>query len=145
MNVLRFAELTSAFNDAESGMTAQENADKITSIMLDASHGVYEEYSKEETNKIEKASYLNYVKIDESSDDDYQLFYNECIENIDKCNYLTTKCISKETQERIQNNNFVPAPKEPSFDGETVWHVFVVSIFVIVVIFGTVIWSDLHG
>ena len=47
MNVLRFAELTSAFNDAESGMTAQENADKITSIMLDASHGVYEEYSKE--------------------------------------------------------------------------------------------------
>lgn len=53
--------------------------------------------------------------------------------------------ISNETQERIQNDNFVPAPKEPSFDGETVWHIFVVSIFVIVVIFGTVIWSDLHG
>ena len=52
MNVLRFAELTNAFADAESGMTAQENADKITSIMLDASHGIYEEYSKEETNKI---------------------------------------------------------------------------------------------
>ena len=52
MNVLRFSELTNAFSNAESGMTAQENADKITSIMLDASHGIYEEYSKDETNKI---------------------------------------------------------------------------------------------
>lgn len=52
MNVLRFAELEKAFDCADSGMTAQENADKITSIMLDASHGIYEEYSKEETNKV---------------------------------------------------------------------------------------------
>ena len=83
--------------------TNTNNEDNIVKMIVDQLEIKLddEEFEKEETNKIEKASYLNYVKIDESSDDDYQLFYNECIENIDKCNYLNTKCISKETQERF--------------------------------------------
>ena len=83
--------------------TNTNNDDNIVKMIVDQLEITLddEEFEKEENKKIEKASYLNYVKIDDNSDDDYQLFYNECIENIDKCNYLETKNISKEIQERF--------------------------------------------
>lgn len=46
MNILKFDALSNAFENDQS------NADKITSIMLDASNGVYEEYSKKEVGTL---------------------------------------------------------------------------------------------
>lgn len=53
--------------------------------------------------------------------------------------------INKEAQERIRNDNSTPTPKEFSFNGEVVWYVYVIVVFVIIVIFGIVTWSSLHG
>lgn len=46
MNILRFNELAVAFDHD------QANADELTSLMLDASNGVYDTYSQKETNEV---------------------------------------------------------------------------------------------
>ena len=46
MNILRFNELMTAFDND------QANADELTSIMLDASNEIYEQYDKKETNEV---------------------------------------------------------------------------------------------